>query len=272
MTMDNKKSGWTAKGLRLALVLGMVFWASAVVAATPTIKYVGSSTVGKFMHDAAKVYTAARFEINTKAESGGGERAVAMGMADLGGVAREVTPKILDQGVQKFLIGKDAIGAWVNASNPVESLSIDQLRDIFSGKIANWSEVGGPDLAIHIYIVGPYSATRKVFNSVVMQGNKYGGKVSAVKLDPTIIDKVAADPGGIGQLSFALGDTHPKADQVKKIKIDGKPATVENPEYPITRPLYLITKGAPQGPVKDFIDWSLSSAGQQIVKKYFVGR
>lgn len=237
-----------------------------------TINYVGSSTVGKFMHEAAQVYTAASFNINTKPESGGGENATASGACDLGGVARDVKPEILNQGVQKFLIGKDAIGVWVNKENPIASLEKEQLKAIFTGKITNWKEVGGDDAPINIYIVNPQSATRKVFSKVVLEGADYGGTVETVRPDPAIIDKLAADSNGIGQLSFALGAGHPGEGAVKKVNVGSEEASVNNPGYPITRPLHLITKGDPQGDVKAFVDWSLSDAGQQVVKKYFVGK
>jgi ABC-type phosphate transport system substrate-binding protein len=74
-----------------------------------TITYVGCSTVGKFMQEAASAYTDTQFKINTKPESGGDEMATAAGKTDIGGVAREVKPEILSQGITKYLIGKDAI-------------------------------------------------------------------------------------------------------------------------------------------------------------------
>lgn len=253
----------------LAFPFGLLL---AAAKAEETVKYVGSSTVGKFMHEASQVYTKVSFDIDTTPESGGGENATAAGKTDIGGVARDVKPEILDQGVQAYLIGKDAIGAWVNAANPVTDLTIDQLKGIFTGKITNWKEVGGNDLPISIYIVNPQSATRKVFSQKVLSNENCAGNVSTVRPDPMIIDKVAADEGGIGQLSFALGNTHAKASEVRKINIDGVEASVNNPNYQITRPLYLITKGEPTGEVKAFIDWSLSDAGQAIVIEYFVGK
>lgn len=236
------------------------------------IVYIGSSTVGKFMYEATKAYDKVDFKINTKPESGGGENATAMGKADIGGVAREVKPKILSQGVEKVLIGKDAIGVWVNKDNTVSSLTIEQLRGIFTGKITNWKEVGGQDVEINIYVVNPQSATRKVFAAKVLGGARYNGKISTIRPDLAIIDKIAMDANGIGQLSFALGAGHPKESDVKKIDIGSEKATVDNASYPITRPLYLITKGTPEGEVKQFIDWTLSVNGQDVVKKYFVGR
>ena len=257
----------------LLFVLTFGCFAISQQAAAETIKYVGSSTVGKFMHEAAKVYGAADFNINTKPESGGGEIATAKGKCDVGGVARNVKPAILEQGVKKVLIGKDAIGVWVNAANPVSDLNQAQLKDIFTGKISNWKTVGGPDKTINVYIVNKQSATRKVFQNVILGKDAYAGKtIKTIRPDAAIIDNVGMDEAGIGQLSFAFGAGHPSAEKVKKLNIGGQKASVNNPSYPITRPLYLITKGAPTGYVKSFIDWSVSDAGQQVVKKHFVGK
>ncbi len=249
-------------------VLSGLLLTGAVCAAD--ISYVGSSTVGKFMHAAVGKYSGATFAINTKPESGGGENATAAGKADVGGVARDVKPAILKKGVKQFLIGRDAIAVLVNSKNPVDTLSSAQLKDIFTGKISNWKEVGGEDMTINVYIVNPQSATRKVFGKVVLGGAAYAGDhLKTIRPDPKVADRVASDKGAIGHLSFALvGDNA----GVKRIKPDGQDASVNNPSYPITRPLYLITKGDPAGKVKDFIDWALSDAGQSVVKQFFVGR
>ena len=226
--------------VRAILVLAAVTVAGALpLQAQEQIKYVGSSTVGMFMHEAAALYQGATFDIDTRPESGGGEIATARDMTDLGGVARDVKPEILEQDVRPVLIGKDAIGVWVHPDNPVQDLSREQLAGIFSGGIDNWSEVGGA--------------------------------VRSVTPAPAIIDKVAADPHGIGQLSFTLGGSHPHADTVRKIAVGGQAPTVRNPDYPITRPLYLITKGAPSAAEQAFLDWTVSPEGQAVVMKHFVG-
>ena len=238
------------------------------IAIAGEIQYVGSSTVGQVMKEAAKVYKKSTFNINTKPESSGGEDAAVAGRTDLGGVARELNQSALDRGVKKFLIGKDAIGILVHPSNPVSELSIKQLADIFTGSITNWKDVGGIDSDIDVYIVNPRSATRKVFSKAVLRGIKYGGKrIRTIRPDPKILEEVANNPAGIGQISFSfIGKA-----KVKRIKPDGQEASVNNTNYPITRNLYLVTKGEPKGEVKEFIDWTLSDEGQKIVKIHFIG-
>ncbi|MDP6344183.1 MAG: phosphate ABC transporter substrate-binding protein [Alphaproteobacteria bacterium] len=237
------------------------------IAGAETLKYVGSSTVGKFIADAGKVYAGTRITSNTRPESSGGESCPASGSCDIGGVARAVKSQFLDKGVVPTLIGKDAIAVIVHRDNPVKALTTAQLKGIFTGKIKNWSELGGPDLAINAYVVKKGSATRKVFANKVLGGAKYQG-AKVVTPDAKMVTTVIRDKGAIGQISFAFLSGK-KA--VVAVAINGQAATVENPDYPITRPLHLTTKGTPQGEAKAFIAWALSPAGQKVVKQRFVG-
>ena len=248
-----------------------IFLAAAIlapsVACSGSINYVGSSTVGKFVTDASKVYTKAAFKLNTKPESSGGEQCAARKSCDMGGVARGVNDKFLNQGVVATLVGKDAIAAIVNADNPVSGLTSEQLKGIFTGKIKNWSEVGGADLAIKPYIVKKGSATRKVFQKVILDGSDYAG-AKVVTPDAKVVTTVARDKGAIGQISFAFLSGK---KGVKPLNVDGQAATVENATYPITRPLHIVTHGKPSGDVAAFLEWTLSQEGQAIVKQRFVG-
>jgi phosphate transport system substrate-binding protein len=232
-----------------------------------TINYEGSSTVGQFITDADKVYSASSFKINTVPESLGGEQCAARGKCDMGGVARDVNQRFLDKGVVATLIGKDAIAAIVNANNPVTDLSSEQLKGIFTGTIKNWSEVGGDDLPIKALVVKSSSATRNVFAKAILSGENYHG-IKVITPDAKMLYAVARDKGAIGQLSFAFLIGKKK---VKALSIDGQEASVNNPNYPITRNLHITTKGTPQGEVKAFLEWALSPEGQKVVKKRFIG-
>ncbi len=244
--------------------IALTFFCS-VAAAGGILKYEGSSTVGKFIADAKTVYLASSFKIYTKSESGGGEKCIVAGKCDIGGVARDVKKEVLDNGVVATTVGKDAIAAIINPSNPVSDLSLAQLNDIFTGKVQNWKDVGGPDLPIEVFITGSNSATNKVFKKVVLHGADYKAKV--VKPDAKIVQLVAKKKGAIGQISFAFITNNTK---VQAVNPDGQTASTNNPDYPITRPLNIVTKGDPQGEAKSFIDWALSPEGQTVVKKRFV--
>ena len=248
------------------LIIGSL---SAVIAAgTSKISYVGSSTVALFIREAAKVYTKSNISIDTEMESAGGERVGLNGRADMGGVARDLIPFSINEGAVPSLIGMDAIAAIVNDKNPLVGLTIEQLQRIFTGKIKNWKEVGGEDSPIRVLIVDQHSATHGVFKKAVLGKEDYG-VAEVISPDSRIIDLVAADPNAIGQIGTAFFKS--KNRKIRALSIDGQEASVDNPKYPIWRPLYLVTKGEPKGEVKDFIDWSRSPEGQEVVKKCFVG-
>jgi phosphate transport system substrate-binding protein len=249
---------------RLIGVTALYVVSASVIAGT--INYEGSSTVGKFITDASKVYTASSFKINTVPESLGGEQCAARGKCEMGGVARDVSQKFLDRGVVATLIGKDALAAIVNANNPVTGLSSEQLKGIFTGKIKNWSEVGGEDLPIKPLVVKNSSATRHIFAKAILGGENYKG-VKVVTPDAKMVRVVSRDKRTIGQLSFAflIGKKG-----IKAIRVDGQEASVNNPNYPITRNLHIATKGEPQGEVKAFLEWALSPEGQKVLKQRFV--
>jgi ABC-type phosphate transport system substrate-binding protein len=251
--------------LAVALFLGCRT-APGLQRASGNVRYVGSSTVGLFVREAAEVYGAVHFELDTGPESEGGERAIVSGEADLAGSAGTPRQATLDAGVVATLIGRDGIAVIVNARNPVRNLSREMLRGIFTGKVANWREVGGPDLPIEPYVVGPGSATRRVFADAILRGSDYEGCTQAVP-DGSILDSVASSAGAIGHISFSfLG----KRQDVRPLAVDGQRPSVTNFDYPISRPLYLLWReGDPV--VEGFVAWSRSAEGQSVVMRHFAG-
>ena len=232
------------------------------------LTYEGSSTVAKFINDAAEVYKDVTFTVNTIPESAGGEQCAMRRKCDIGGVARTVNARFLQHNVVPTLIGKDAIAAIVNENNPVDSLTSAQLKAIFTGEVKNWADLGGEDMPITVLVVKAASATRKVFANQILQGSRYSRAIQVVTPDAKIVARVARERGTIGQISFAF---LPNRTGIKPLTIDGHVASVNNSDYPITRPLHIVTHGEPVGEVKTFIDWTLSDAGQQVIKKRFVG-
>ncbi|MEK7990824.1 MAG: PstS family phosphate ABC transporter substrate-binding protein [Thiotrichaceae bacterium] len=232
-----------------------------------SLNYEGSSTVGKFITDATEHYTAVEFKINTISESAGGEQCALRQRCDMGGVARDVKQRYLEANIVPTLVGRDAIAVLVNDKNPISGLTKQQLKDVFSGKVTNWSELGGQDIPIKAYVVKAASATRHVFASIIL-GEEYYDNVKTIIPDAKIASLVARQIGAIGQLSFAFIQGK---KGVKALSIEGQEASVDNSQYPITRPLYIVTKGEPNAKVKAFLDWAISEQGQAVVKQRFVG-
>lgn len=272
---DRTPDGTVTHGLGLAGLVWLMLWIAPACAGPtdasgrssgPTLRYVGSSTIAHFIREADQRYGQADFTLDTAPESSGGEAALLAGRADIAGVARPPSAEVLSAGVSAIEIGRDAIAIVVHPQNPVADLSRQQLSDIFSGQVRNWSQVGGPQLPIQPFVVGPESATRYVFRSAVLGQIEYAG-CQVVRPDEEILASVSAHPGAIGQISisFLAGATN-----VKAIAVDGQPASVTNFDYPITRPLFLLWREG--RPVLDaFAAWVLSEPGQKVVMGHFVG-
>jgi len=252
------------------LLLFALTWLSREARAQdkPIIYYEGSSTISNFIKDAEPVYGKVKFVINTESESAGGELAILEGRADIGGVAKVPSPQVLGKGIASSLIGWDAIVVVVNNNNPISNLTKEQLKGIFTNKITNWKDLGGPDLPIQPYIVDVESATRKVFRSRLLGQDDYID-CEVVAPDSEILTKVNQNPGAIGQISFSF--VHNKDVQVKSLSIDGHKSSVENQNYPITRPLYLIWWPGRQT-VADFAEWTHTTEAQKVITQNFIAK
>jgi phosphate transport system substrate-binding protein len=150
-------------------------------------------------------------------------------------------------------IAKDVIVPIVNKGNPVGRLSFQQLSDIHTGKIKNWSEVGGKDQAIIVVTSHKGSATRSVFQSKVMKKAEYVTNARTVKSTRQEVRLVSKFKGGIGAVSEGFIALNP--GQVKVIKTDE-----------ISRPLLIITKGQPKGDLKKVIDYLKTDGAKKSFK------
>jgi phosphate transport system substrate-binding protein len=152
----------------------------------------------------------------------------------------------------------------VNKDNPVTDLTLEQIKDIYSGNITNWSQVGGNDSAISLFNREDGSGTLEVFREKVLE--KQNGKNGvAYNSSSAIIDAVGYDKNAIGYVSFSAVN-----NKVKYLKIDGTELTVsniKNNKYPLVRPLYYVYNSSL--PLSDqaqgFLDFVLSEEGQRII-------
>jgi phosphate transport system substrate-binding protein len=177
-------------------------------------------------------------------------------------------------------VARDGITIVVNPSNPIKELTLEQLANIYAGKVKNWKEVGGPDLPITASGRDTASGTYAFFLEDVIEkklgkGTKYRADMSSTASNPKIGEDVAAQKGGIGYIGIAYASEFTKAGKVKEVPISfetGKPAILPNEKtvldgtYPISRALFCYTKGTPEGDVKKYLDFVTGAEGQAIVK------
>ncbi len=234
------------------------------------LTYEGSSTISeKILPSATAAFTAKtgiKFASISHGGSGAGFKAVMAGTVPLGGLSRELKDSEKAQRPFHRIIGYDAMGVFVHSSNPVTDLTKEQIRDIYSGKITNWKDVGGEDAAISVIteIQAGGRATTKVFKKAIL-GDLPFGPATEIDKPADCILAVGKDPNAIASAAMPF-----QAPNTKALKIDGVEPDELNTQmgtYLITRPLILITKGKPEGSMKVFLDYMMSAEGQKHVRE-----
>lgn len=208
--------------------------------------------------------------------SGTGAAALVNGTTDIANMSREMTSREKSQirsranrGVSEFKMAKDGLSIYVHPSNNVPHLTFDQLKGIYTGRINNWSQVGGPNLAITRYSRENNSGTYVFFKQFVLGGSDYHVSCQNLPGTASVVNAVARDRGGIGYggLAYTKGVRDvPIKKTANSPAVEPNFETVQKGTYPIWRPLYMYTIGVPRGETKKFIDWCLSPAGQALVK------
>ncbi|MGB9937376.1 MAG: phosphate ABC transporter substrate-binding protein [Methanobacterium sp.] len=236
-----------------------------------TIQIAGSTSVQPVAEKLAEAYMQKHPDVKINVQGGGtsvGIKSVQQGTAQIGTASSK--PKESDaQGLVQTQIAKDGIVVVVSKANSLNELTINQTKDIFAGNITEWTKVNGASGdKINIITREEGSGTRDGFQNIVM-GGKNGTPIvkNAIVQSSTeaILQAVKGDPNAIGYISLASLN-----NEVKVVKINGitpSEQTISDETYKITRPFIFLTKGNSTGIVKDFIDFTLSSEGQNIVKQ-----
>jgi len=178
--------------------------------------------------------------------------------------------KKFGKGVHEYKVSLDALSVYVNKDNPVEVLSFSQLEGIFTGKITNWKQVGGPDLAISLYGRENSAGTYEFFKEHVLNKKDFAAATKTMPGTASVIQGVAQDKGGIGYGGIAYGEG---VKHLKVSKTDGatpiepNETSVLNGQYPITRYLFnYVNPAKDNGAVAAYITWCTSDEGQAVVK------
>ena len=240
-----------------------------------TIK--GSDTMVILAQKWAEVYMKSHPETVIQVTGGGsgtGIAALLNGSTDICTSSRPMKQSEMDKLKDRYATfgievpcAKDGITIFLNETNPVKELTIKQLSGIFSGKIRNWKEVGGPNVEIRLYGRENSSGTYVFFKDNVVKGD-YAPNCQTLPGTAAVVNAVSKDKFGIGYggAAYATGVKHcaVKKDD-KSVGYLATPETIKSGQYPITRYLYMYLGNRPTGDIKKFIDWILSPDGQKIV-------
>ena len=229
-----------------------------------SVTLAGSTAFQPFAEKLAGQFMQANPEINVTVQGGGSavgiqstlSQAADIGMADLVELPEEARNLVAIE------VARDGIAIVVNPNNPVAGLTSQQVRDIFSGTVGNWKQVGGDDRPITVVSREAGSGTRSSFEQIL--GNISLTKEALIQdSNGTIRETVANDANAVGYLSHGLIN-----DKIKSVKVDGADCTT--PEimagrYKLVRPVYLLTLEPPAGAIKQVLDYILSSEAQATI-------
>lgn len=195
------------------------------------------------------------------------DKTAALGMASRPAKPEEISlGKSKDVDLKEATVAYDGIAVIVNAANPVKGLTRKQVEQIFTGEISDWSAVGGSGGKISIYTRNTSSGTYAEFREMAMKKRDYAPSSQKLAGNEQIAQEVGNNANGIGYVGLAYA----KAKGVKVLPIDGATPSKESvlgKSYPYARPTFYYTNGPATGTLKEFIDFTLSDAGQKIVEQ-----
>lgn len=254
------------------IVLCLLIGAGAAIAEKIVIK--GSTTVLPIAQATLEAYMKANPGTKISLSGGGsgeGIKSLIDSSTDIATSSREIKGSEIalakSKGVNPTatVVAIDAIVPIVNPRNKVRNLTIDQLSQIYQGKIANWKEVGGEDLQIVVISRDSSSGTFESWAELVLNKAKVTPRAQLQASNGAIVQAISKNKYALGYIGLGYLDKTTKA-----LTVNGIPAsanTAISKEYPISRPLYLYTNGEPKGESARFITFVLSPAGQKVVAK-----
>jgi len=209
--------------------------------------------------------------------SGTGIAALLNGTTDMAMASRPIKDKEVNDArakgidVKETVVALDGIAVVVNKDNPIDRLTLAQIKDIYTGKINNWKEVGGPDLKIVVLSRESNSGTYAFFKEHVLENANFRPDALLLPSTSAEVKEIQGNKGAIAYMGLGYVNETVKALKVAKTESDAGLApsleTVKSGEYPISRKLYLYSAGEPKGAGKAFIEYALSPEGQKTVEE-----
>lgn len=261
------------KKLLLASMMCLIFVIGPAVAAENVV-IKGSTTVLPIAQAALEAYMKAHPGVNISLSGGGsgeGIKGLIDRTADIATSSREIKPKEIELAKSKGVdpvahtVAIDALTPIVHPRNKVDGLTIDQLSQIYQGKIRNWKEVGGDDLQIVVVSRDSSSGTFESWGHLVLNDAKVSPRAQMQASSGAVVQAISKNRYAIGYVGIGYLNQSVKALTVNGVQASAK--TALSKEYPVARPLYMYTDGQPAGVVAGFINFVLSPAGQKLVAR-----
>lgn len=224
----------------------------------------GSTSVQPYAEVLAEEYMILNPGTEIDIQGGGssaGITAAKSGTADIGMSSRALNDE--EKIMKSIVIATDGLIVIVNPDNPIQNLTLNQIRDIYSSSITGWNQIGGTNSKIHVITREEGSGTRSAFEELVMGESEITPKAIVQDSNGAVRLLVADDPNAIGFISMGIAD-----ETVKALSLDGIAATRESildESYILSRPFLFVVSDEPIGQSKHFIDFVLSDEGQKLL-------
>ena len=246
--------------IQTIVTLAVVLVGAPLASAQSVVKVTGSTTINAILFQPHKsdIEKGAGVSIEVIGNSSsrgltdlvGGRSDIAMISSPLAEIAQKVnekTPGAVDaSGLREFKIGESRLVFIVHPTNPVKSLTLAQLRDVFAGKVTNWKELGGADAPIAVVTEGPGNGMRTTIEDKIMGGVPFTSQARVVVNAPQM-------PVIVKQLPSAIAFATPKV-------AEGSGVTIVKTDKPIVQSLFLVTKGAPSPTLTKVVEAATTAA------------
>ena len=255
------------------LAVALCFTANVVWAGNIVIK--GSTTVLPIAQKVAEAYMKEHPDVKISISGGGsgnGIKALIDGSTDIADSSRFIKSKEVKLAIERgaypvpFAVAYDCIVPVVHPSNPVTDISMEQLKDIYMGKVKNWKELGGPDKKIVVISRDTSSGTYEVWHNKVLKKERVFPGALLQASNGAIVQAVAKNKNAIGYIGLGYVERTVKTLTVNRV--EGSEETTLNGTYPVSRALYMFTGGWPKGDTLNFLNYVMHpEKGQKLVRE-----
>lgn len=264
------------EGVSRFFAIAVLFISASAFAQEKKLIITGSSTVAPLVAEMAKRFESQNPGIRIDVQTGGSSRGLndaRSGVADIGMVSRALGKE--EQDLKAFTLANDGMSIILHKSNPVATLTREQIIDIYTGKITNWKDVGGKDQKVTVVNKAEGRSTLELFLAFFKLNNRDIKAQVVIGDNQQGVKTVAGNPGAIGYVSIGTAEFEAEnGAPLKLLPLGGIAATTENVRngtFPLARQINIVTKTEPQGLAKKFIDFARSPAVVDLVKEqYFV--
>ncbi len=259
--------------LGMLALIGVLGLGLAIPCYAGKVVLAGSTTVLPIAQKTAEVFMDENPKADISVRGGGSSVGIAAlidGTCDIADASRPIKDTEIQKAAANgrdpvaHIVAMDGIAVVVNKSNPISKLFKKQARDIFTGKISDWSQLGGSPGKIVVVSRDTSSGTFEAFGELVMKGEKVMPGALMQASNQAVAQIIAQTPQAIGYVGLGF-----MSGELKPVEIDGvmpSRETILSGEYPVTRPLFMYSNGKPQGITKEYLDFVKSKKGQELVE------